>query len=309
MMRARVRRSSLWLALFLALAWSVPAAAMSVQTAATRSGAPVLLLQGRIVSGDAKRLRAALHGEQRVVLLVLNSPGGSVLEAQEIAKLIHASGAPALVPSNAVCASACFMLFAAAKSRLVEPGAMVGVHSASVSGGNETMDTLGVTTLMAREAAAYGVPSGITGRMVTTRPGEMAWLTRAELESMGARVVERHAATGSRVAPGSAKGAQSDWTRGFEHGRSGGEGASCTPPPGIGDPADWRLGCESGRRAETASVAGPRSPGKGLSDWSKGFDYGRAEGASAECAGPGQDVADPADWRRGCESGRKAGGG
>jgi hypothetical protein len=173
------------------------------------------------------------------------------------------------------------------------------------------LDTLGVTTLMAREAAAYGVPSGITGRMVTTRPGQMAWLTRAELEAMGVRVIDRQGAAGGRVAPGSARGAPSDWTRGFEHGRSGGEDAACTPPSGIGDQADWRLGCESGRRAQSASVAGPRPrlAGKGPSDWSLGFDHGRAGGASADCAAPGQDVADPADWTRGCESGRKAGGG
>jgi Clp protease len=282
---------------------------MTVQSVATRTGAPVLLLQGRIVPGDSKRLRAAFEADKRVTLLVLNSPGGSVLEAQEMAKSIRAFGAPVLVPGNAVCASACFMLFAAGRNRLAEPGAMIGVHSASVSGGNETMDTLGVTTLMAREAAAYGVPSGITGRMVTTRPGQMAWLTRAELESMGVRVIERQGASGGQVAPGSSRGAPSDWTRGFEQGRAAGENASCASPSDIGDKEDWRLGCESGRRSQTASVSSSRAPAKGVSDWSRGFDYGRARRGPADCSAPEQDVADPSDWARGCESGRKAGGG
>ena len=113
-MRTRFRRWRLFLGVIALLTWSASAPAMDVQTTTTRSGAPVLLLQGRIVGGDAKRLRAALQGEGRVALFVLNSPGGSVLEAQEMAKLIRASGAPALVPGNAVCASACFMLLAAA---------------------------------------------------------------------------------------------------------------------------------------------------------------------------------------------------
>lgn len=303
----RLRR---WvLAGLLLLAGASVASGMTIQPAAVQSGRPVLLLQGRIVPGDAARLRAALAGvSPRVAGLVLNSPGGSVLEAQDMAKLIRDSGAAVLVPANAVCASACFMLFAAARNKLVEPGAMVGVHSASVAGGNETMDTLGVTTLMARSAASYGVPSAITGRMVTTRPGQMAWLTRTELESMGTRVVAGSSgAASNRVAPGSARGAQSDWTRGFEHGQAGGEGASCTPPAGIGDPADWTLGCESGRRAQTAAVAGPRSvPARGGSDWSRGFDYGRTLGGGAACAAPPPGIAAAEDWTLGCQSGRRA---
>ncbi|MBV8398507.1 MAG: hypothetical protein JOZ17_07185 [Acetobacteraceae bacterium] len=308
-MRRPVRLLSLLFSLWLALLFCPVVHGMTIQRAATRSGSTVLLLQGRIVPGDAKRLRAALDVEQRLAMLVLNSPGGSVLEAQDMAKLIRASGAPALVPGNAVCASACFMLFAAARERLAEPGAMIGVHSASVSGGNETMDTLGVTTLMAREAAAYGVPSSITGRMVTTKPGQMAWLTRAELESMGVRVIERRTTAGDQVAPGSSRSAPSDWTRGFEQGRSAGEATSCSPPSDIGDKEDWRLGCESGRRSRTASVAGARHGGKALSDWSKGFEFGREGGSSADCSAPGPGIADPDDWSRGCESGRNAGGG
>ena len=163
--------------------------------------------------------------------------------------------------------------------------------------------------LVTREAAAYGVPSSITGRMVTTKPGQMAWLTRAELESMGVRVIERRTTAGDQVAPGSSRSAPSDWTRGFEQGRSAGEATSCSPPSDIGDKEDWRLGCESGRRSRTASVAGARPGGKALSDWSKGFEFGREGGSSADCSAPGPGIADPDDWSRGCESGRNAGGG
>jgi hypothetical protein len=297
-----------FVAAFLAsLALTTGARAISIEPAKTKSGELALRLQGRIVPGDTARLRAALE-QQRPVLFVLNSPGGSVIEGRDMARLIRASGGRTMVPANGLCASACFMLFAAAGGKLVQPGAMVGVHSASVAGGNESLDTLGVTTLMARETAAYGVPPAITGRMVTTKPGQMAWLSQSELESMGVRIVGGEGAATRRVAPGSPGEAPSDWTRGFEHGRAGGAGASCTPPDKVGDAADWTLGCESGRRAGGSAVparaGSAREPSRGVSDWSSGFDFGR--GKSGDCGAPPEGVADPRDWTRGCESGRRA---
>ncbi len=167
---------------------AAPASAMTVQRVpVVGKEAPALLLQGRVVPGDASRLRQALAGETFSALL-LNSPGGSLLEARDMARAIRALRVPVVVPERAECASACFMLFAAAREKVAVPGARIGVHSASVAGGNETMDTLGATTLMAREAAQDGVPAAITGRMVTTAPGQMAWLSQNELEQMGARI-------------------------------------------------------------------------------------------------------------------------
>jgi len=287
---------------------AAPARAMTIQRVpVTGSGGPALLLQGRIVPGDAARLAEALRGAKFSTVL-LNSPGGSVLEARDMARAIRALRVPVVVPDRAVCASACFMLFAAGRDRVAEPGAMIGVHSASVSGGNETMDTLGVTTLMAREAAQYGVPPAITGRMVTTAPGQMAWLTRAELEQMGVRIAPTRASASGRVLPGSGAGAKSDWTRGFEHGQAVGERGNCTPPSGIANSADFSLGCASGQRAGSARVA-VSGPGAGRkSDWTRGFEFGRAKGSGASCDTPDQSVGNARDWALGCASGRRAAG-
>ncbi len=268
-----------------------------------------LLLQGRIVEGDPARLSAALR-RTRPAVLVLNSPGGSVLAARDMARVIHSLPVPVVVPNRAVCASACFLLYAAALNKVAEPGAMIGVHSASVSGGNETMDTLGVTTLMAREAALYGVPAAITGRMVTTAPGQMAWLSRQELKSMGARIGPSQTTTADRVRPGSDVDRKSDWTRGFEQGQAAGGGGSCAAPAGVGNAADFELGCWSGQRSGGARVAGPGAPAAGEpSDWTRGFEYGRAQGAGASCDAPGQPVGNRRDWSLGCASGRRAAGG
>lgn len=286
-------------ALVLAGAGIGRAQAMTFERGRTEDGRPTLVLQGRIVPGDAGKLQAALRGAPANVLFVLNSPGGAVLDGRDMGRIIRARGGAVLVPGRAVCASACFLLFAGGTDRRAEPGAMIGVHSASVSGGGENTGTLGTTTLMAREAGAYGVPPAITGRMVTTKPGDMAWLSRDELESMGARIAARAGGSGTEVQPGSPGGAPSDWTAGFEAGRSR---QACAV---AGRSEDWRLGCRSGERSAGAGVAAS-SGGGGASAWSQGFDAGRS-GGGCEAAPAGVGVS--GEWLAGCRSGRRAAGG
>jgi hypothetical protein len=65
---------------------------------------------------------------------------------------------------------------------------MIGVHSASFEG-NENGDSLMLDTAMARKARAFGVPPDVIGRMVTTEPSDMAWLTAGELQEMDVRQI------------------------------------------------------------------------------------------------------------------------
>ncbi len=97
-----------------------------------------LTLKGRIATGDGARFDAALsqlaarypsaHG-----VIMLDSPGGAVAEAEAIAASINASGISVLVDSGAQCRSACFTVFAAARKKLVSPTASVGETTALLS--------------------------------------------------------------------------------------------------------------------------------------------------------------------------------
>jgi hypothetical protein len=107
------------------------------------------------------------------------------MASEALAAAIRRLGVPVVVPATGVCASACFILFAASPSRYYIPGVRIGVHSAT-EGGHETLDSMGITTAMARSAAEMGVPDAIIGRMVRTPPGNVAWLSETELLAMGA---------------------------------------------------------------------------------------------------------------------------
>ena len=147
--------------------------------------------RGPIVKGDTARLQqafASIPQTLKFLVLELDSPGGSVAEGVELMNYIRANRLPVLIPSNAKCASACFLLFAAA------PDALIGVHSASVDG-KETGDTLAITTQMARWAGELGVPPAILGKMVQAKPRGMEWLTAEDLASMDVKILDSEPAT------------------------------------------------------------------------------------------------------------------
>lgn len=148
-------------------------------------GGKALIVEGDIVVGDADRLAEILADRRKrlYVELSLDSPGGLLSEAREMARATHASGIDVAVYTGGTCASACFLIFASGAKRIVEPHAFLGVHSASI-GSKETVPTLAATTALARELSNYGVPSSILGKIVTTDPTSLAWLSKDELNAM-----------------------------------------------------------------------------------------------------------------------------
>lgn len=146
---------------------------------------------GEIAPGDTDRLMSVLVGlpSNEIHVLILNSPGGSVVAGESLAATVRQQKLAVLVGNDAVCASACFLLFAASAAKFYMPGARVGVHSA-IGNGYETPGSMAMTTVMARSAAEMGVPDAVVGRMIRTPPGSIAWLSEAELASMGAKRLE-----------------------------------------------------------------------------------------------------------------------
>ncbi len=169
-----------------------PAAAMQFDQMPYKPAEVIIVARGPIVPGDDTRLTDALSAIPKtthVFALAVDSPGGSVAEAELLAGLIRHQALPVVVPSNSTCASACFLLLAAATRRSAAIDALIGVHSAS-DAGQETTASLAATTEMARYASQLGVPPLILGKMVQTTPGRGEWLTRADLVSMGVVVFD-----------------------------------------------------------------------------------------------------------------------
>jgi hypothetical protein len=131
----------------------------------------------------------AADADKPVENVQLNSKGGNLGEGGKLAAAIKLGQLSTVVPSGAVCASACFLVFAAGEQKFAGEGAFIGVHKASDKGGTETRQSATATALMANFANELGVPSSITRQMVATPPTQVVWLDQRDLHSMGVRTL------------------------------------------------------------------------------------------------------------------------
>ena len=157
-------------------------------------GHATIRISGQIGPGDAdvfiKDLSQSKAAGKPVESVELNSTGGKLIEGATIAAAIKREKIATSVESGAVCASACFLAFAAGNVKFVGPGALIGVHKASEKGGRETELSGEASRSMGRFARELGVPSWIVDRMLATSPKKIAWLGPQDLQSMGVTTLQ-----------------------------------------------------------------------------------------------------------------------
>ena len=247
------------------------------------SGGTVVVGTGPIVVGDRAKLVTLLDGlplQAPAKIMLLDSPGGSVIEAERLADTVRSNRLSVGVVGTDMCASACFLLFAASLDKFAQVGARIGVHSVSLNA-IETMNTLAITTAMARDAAGYGVPAAIVGRMVTTEPGQMAWLSPDELRSMGTSLYFGNNGGPAPAPPPSASAGQlaaiappaslppsSAFQEGLEDRRAWEAWFNSLPPAAHAGALYWSA--QRGLRQPGTCTAPPPDLGAGMFEWGVG---------------------------------------
>ena len=171
----------------LALSVSIAAAA-EIKSFNLKDDSVELSVSGDIAPGDADllkaRIKAANDAGKQVTSLQLNSAGGNLLEAVRLADAVRFARMSTNVGQSATCASACFLIFAAGETKYANYRARIGVHGAADKG----VESRAATTSMADVAKELDVPWSIIRRMINTPPGEVEWLSLADLRLMGTKV-------------------------------------------------------------------------------------------------------------------------
>ncbi len=108
------------------------ASAMSFEVVMMR-GEPAIRATGEIVAGDAERLHTAMMSSSKHSLgyytLVLDSLGGNVAAAFEIATVMDTARVNAYVAPGGRCVSACAaIVFIAGREHIAAPGGLLGFH-------------------------------------------------------------------------------------------------------------------------------------------------------------------------------------
>ncbi len=181
---------ALALAATMVLAWGVqPASAMTFATQPDGDGRQIVVGSGKIGFGDSERLRRALKGAGRDGFghktLWLDSPGGLASEAFAMVAVMDQEKVSTVVPSGAVCASACAqILFLSGIHRVVRDGGRLGLHSCHDA--RDRSRSMACNEVIAQNALARGTPYGsVLAFMHFTAPTQMRWLDSREADCWG----------------------------------------------------------------------------------------------------------------------------
>lgn len=163
--------------------------AMDITTATGADGRRIVVARGVIGAGDTERLRLALAkadpGRDGLRSIVLDSPGGAVDEALEMAALMDRERVAVTVGPGATCASACAqIIFFAGVERIVQEGGRLGLHSCSRAGASTRMPIC--NEMIAQQASGRGAPYGtLMAFMQMTGPDQMRWLGAEDADCWG----------------------------------------------------------------------------------------------------------------------------
>src|SRR4051812_33658998 len=90
-------------------------------------GFDLITITGEIQPGDDAKFRQ-LSVTYNKAVVALDSRGGSLLPALEIGKIIRINEHATVVPEDAVCTSACALIWVAGSTKYLSPGGRVGFH-------------------------------------------------------------------------------------------------------------------------------------------------------------------------------------
>ncbi len=171
----------------------------SVQIRLSRDG-KVIHVSGFLREGSSRTVRDLLKAAPGVSMMALNSPGGRLHEAKEIARLVRARRLDTYVQTE--CDSACTIVLLAGQVRAADPSARIGFHQPSFAGmtraGQEEF-TEEVLTIYRED----GIPQAFLDHVKSTDSNDMWYPTREEL--IAANVITR--ASGAREAAARVQGA------------------------------------------------------------------------------------------------------
>ena len=135
-------------------------------------------LQGALGEGSAKEVESALDKNRQIETVILTSPGGRLLEAEQIATRIKQRYLRTVVRGS--CLSACTYILLAGHHRSAAEAAKIGFHQPSFPGMTNFSQPF-LTRQMARYYQTEGLPPSFIYRVAATPSDSMWYPTHDEL--------------------------------------------------------------------------------------------------------------------------------
>lgn len=159
---------------------------MDVQPAV---GGAWILLSGEFKPGDGERFTKLLAATRNAIIVVLQSPGGSLKSGLDIGTTIREHKMSTLVQNNTTCASACAAAWLGGSRRYIEPSARIGFHSSYTEDWrNNPTESRGGNALLGAYANRIGLSDRAAYYITEADPKTMTWLTFNAAKQLGIEV-------------------------------------------------------------------------------------------------------------------------
>jgi TonB family protein len=147
-------------------------------------GLGVISITGEINAGDVERFRKLSLRYPKAVV-GLDSPGGYVMPALEIGRLIRMAGFATVVIEDTTCVSSCALIWLGGTERFLSPKGRVGFH-ASYRDNRGRLEESGVANaLVGNYLTQLNEPRRAIVFATSASPTQILWLTRANSAAAG----------------------------------------------------------------------------------------------------------------------------
>lgn len=158
--------------------------AANIQADAGSGDATIISIFGEIEAGDAETFRreAAQHGS---AIVVLESPGGSTLDAIEIGEAIRLRGFSTVVINGSDCDSACALIWLAGSPRTITRSARVGFHASYIDDRGRQIESGVGNALVGRYLTLLNLPIDAIIFATQASPDQLTWLDASNFRNAG----------------------------------------------------------------------------------------------------------------------------
>ncbi len=141
MVELLVRLNMVWLVGLAVLAVLLrPAAAAEITITAIDELLSAISVRGPIENGDGSAFES-LARTSNAKVVILESPGGALIDGLRIGRTARQVGLATLVPAGSSCMSACALAWLGGQKRFAPEGSVIGFHAAYTEGARGTETT------------------------------------------------------------------------------------------------------------------------------------------------------------------------
>lgn len=147
-------------------------------------GLDIVQIVGELQPDDAKEFKTRVKGMSKGVV-VLSSPGGAIFPALEIGREIREARLVTAVPEDALCASACGLVWLAGSERYAEDSSYIGFHAAYTFKDGATAESGMANALIGSYLNDLGLPDSAIAFVTNAPPEGMERLTKIKGRQIG----------------------------------------------------------------------------------------------------------------------------